>query len=309
MNGQLFLASKAKALTLALFVSLFVLFVFPVATHAQAVPPADTTTEAPADDTTSQGDEEPAPTVEAPGEPVATSPTDERDIVWEWAPPEGGLTPDAPVVEPVEPVVPTDPAEPTHQAEVEVPPETPVAEHPTDITHYGYELSDGDIIVDAGTVESTVTTATTKVINTGSYAFRLWSITRDTQVSNSVFGYITIVNSTPVLPSYPPIEIPVLIGATPSTDIPTISQVVSNTLTYYTAVASTVISSDESTTNANVLSDTDTASPVSQAGVTAAVVPSSQGWVIAGLPWYVWLLIVAIIFTAWRWFAMVAKNK
>lgn len=290
--------SHAKQVASVLLFSLFVVCIFPVAASAQQASPADTVTEVTADDTPATGDEEDVPlTVQDPGEPTATSPPDDHDIVWEWAPPKDGLTPDAPVTDPAEPVEPTDQ------------PVEPPTERPTDIIKYGYRLTNEGILVITEEVESNINTVTIKVINDGNYKFELWSINREAKLSAGVSGNITITSPVPIVPIFAPLEIPEPIGAAPIVAVASINNTSTRSSTYYIPNATPVTSTDTSASNVNVLSSTDTNSSGSQADTVAAVKPSAQGWVIIGLPWYIWLLVVAIIFTAWRWFAMVAKNK
>lgn len=306
-HGQVI--TEAKIIATALFVSLFVIFIFPVAAHAQAAPPIDTTTETPIDETPEVVDEEtePAePAVQAPGTPVATSPDDDRDIVWEWTPPENGVTPDAPVAEPTDPVEqPADPSTPPTE-----PVEPVIVERPTDIIKYGYELTNQGVVVTSGEVESNVNTVTTQVSSNGDYVFKVWSITRDAQLSNPAEGYKTIVSPVPVIPSFPVIEVPAPIGAVPIEDVVAINNapaVSSNT--YPSSAAPSGYIFNEFPPSADVLSDSDTGDSASPAETLAVVAPSNQGWVILGLPWYVWLLMAAIVYTAWRWFDTVAQNR
>ena len=46
-----------------------------------------------------------------------------------------------------------------------------------------------------------------------------------------------------------------------------------------------------------------------QEAVAAVVKPSTQGWVLFNVPWYVWLLVAAIIFTAYRWVRVVTARN
>lgn len=287
-QGRLYV-SKVITVAFALFVSLFVMFIFPIAAHAEEVPPTDTTVGVPV--------EEPVVIIEAPGVPVATSPTDDLNIVWEWTPPAGGLTPDAPVVTPTEP---TDPASPTDTSEV--PPVEPVVvEYPTDITQYGYELWDQGVVVASGTVESAVNTVTTAVKSTGSYIFKLWSITREAKNSEVVTATVAIVAPVLQIPETPPLETPIPLETESVPELPE-----SIRASYASAVASNYrdvvsnYSSDVPANDTKVLSATDDKKDSSQAETVAVVKTSTQGWLFLGLPWYVWLLIAAVIFTAWR---------
>jgi hypothetical protein len=316
VNTQLRALSTVHTVAAALVVSVLVLFIFPIAAHAEDTPPA-VTQQAPASTPmpvpTKDGNipNEAVPnqvyvpneSVQAPGTPAATTPTDVKDIVWEWTPPENGTTPDAPVVPP---------ADPTETPEIVEPPVvvTPVP-HATDITHYGYELSADGTVILTGTVESTENKVTTKVDKRGTYSFRLWSITRDAQISDSIFANQTVVN--PPIPYYPPVVVPAALDTRPIDNIPSstdTSVAVNNTL-FYNGRNQPITNSDVA--SANVFGDTNTGdankTPSPQSDVATVVKASNQGWIIAGLNWYIWILVAAIIFTSWRWYRNYAKSR
>ncbi len=292
---------KVKFFAVALLVSMLALIAFPVAAHAEEIPPTPPTMEVPTKDgnlpnENLEGDVYvPNPAVQTPGTPVVTSPPTDRDIEWEWTPPVNGTTPDAPVEVPAEPTEETPP--------VVVPP----TEHATDITHYGYELSEDGTVLITGVVESTVNRVSTKVNSRGTYLFRLWSITRDAQISESVYANATIMN--PVLPSLPPIVVPEPLETAPIDTIPAANEPTALSSVFYNGRNVPVVSSSvASTTNARESDDGENTNPTPQSDMATILNASNQGWTLAGLPWYVWLLIIAIIFTSWRWFAT-NKNR
>ncbi len=266
---------RTKILAFTLFVSTLVFSFIPLSVHAEATPNTD-----PANQT--------GTVVDSPGAPTATSSTNDDAIVWVWTAPASGLTPDAP----------TDPSQIT----------TPPSEQPTDIIQFGYELSNAGGVVTSGTVDSSVLTVTTPVTQDDTYTFKVWSINRVAATSAPAVGTITINTSSappvgPVTPITPPIDgsiIPAPLDSTtvdkpaPSSQTPT--PVPLNKPTNVVPQSSNV-SSDPS-----VLSATDTTQNIPKSAETAAAVKSStQGWVIVGIPWYIWLLILAAVFAAGRW--------
>ncbi|MFZ1302002.1 MAG: hypothetical protein WAQ27_05535 [Candidatus Microsaccharimonas sp.] len=283
---------QARTIALALFASLFVLFIFPVAAHAEDGSTVETQQ---VEEPITEPDEPAAEVVESPGTPVVTSPTDSHDTTWVWTPPAGGTTPDAPEVDPS-----ADPAE-------------PVAEQPSDITQYGYELSGSGGVVGSGLVDSNTYTVTVTVTADGDYVFRVWSVTRAGQVSAPAVGNVTIVTpvpevpEVPVLPPIQPEVIPQPIDTSPVSSKPVVY--VGTTTSTNTSGTSETPSSPDFTNNANVLSAGDTAQTTTDTTAAAPVQSSSQGWLIIGLPWYIWLLIAAVLFTAWRWVMSVINNR
>lgn len=302
--------SKAYFIAAALFVSLMVLFVFPMAAHAEEVPPTDTTFITPTDsdpNTIDQGNP-----VKTPGTPVATSPTNDGSVDWEWTQPEGGLTPDAPVEDTTPDTTPADPAVTDPPVEADPAAEPVVAapvEHPSDIIKYGYELSTQNSVVVRGYVDSTENKVTTNVTNSGDYTFKLWSITRENHFSDIAYGFFTVVLPTVVLPVYPPITVPQpvdnsLVATANTTNTDTVSDSY-----YYGSAKTPAITSSRSSVNENVVT-TNSTSPAKVEAVSVPVVKaSSQGWMILGLPWYIWLLGAAVGFTAWRWTRMTLHEK
>lgn len=60
---------------------------------------------------------------------------------------------------------------------------------------------------------------------------------------------------------------------------------------------------------ANVAGAADAQKDAPITNAAQAVQPSTQGWVILGVPWYWWLLGIAIIITAWQWYRSGAFRK
>jgi hypothetical protein len=335
INGRMLTMPKLPMVVASVFVSLFVLFIFPVAANAQATETVSTPTQAPisvtpAPSTTPVPSTEPTPVpskdgnvpnqsvpnnvytpndaVQAPGTPTATSPTDSKDIVWEWDPPANGTTPEAPVEQPAE--VPTDEGTTTDPATpVVVPPAAPKPQYSSDITHYGYELSEAGTVLQTGVVESSQNSVTTTVDKRGTYNFRLWSITRNAEISQLVTASQTVVN--PALPTVPPIAVPAALNTRPIDHIPSSDITSGEQLVMYSGRTEPVSTADVAssnvigTANANISNKT----PTPQADVAAVVKTSDQGWIIAGLAWYIWILIATILFTSWRWYRLTVKNQ
>jgi hypothetical protein len=253
---------------------MLVLSMFPLSVHAEDPPNTDSGNQT-------------GTVVDSPGPPNATSSTNDDNIVWVWTIPASGLTPDAP----------TDPSQVT----------TPPSERPTDIIQFGYELSNAGGAVASGTVDSSVLTVTTPVTQDDTYTFKIWSINRVAATSAPAVGTVTINTTpppvTPTTPVTPPIDgsiIPAPLDSTTVTTPPagklTPTPVPLNKATDVTPQSSKP-SSDPS-----VLSATDTTQNALKPAETAAVVKSStQGWVIMGIPWYVWLLLLVAVVVAGRW--------
>jgi hypothetical protein len=310
--------SKASFVAAALFVSLSVLFIFPMAANAQQAPVPESAQKAPADENyVVPNDTDPTTIdqsnpVKTPGTPVATSPITDGSIDWEWTLPEGGVTPDAPTEQPTEP---TDPETTPDPAEVPAEPQPPVvqpapAEHATDIIKYGYELTRYGTVYEQGTIASTETKVTTNVRSSGDYMFKLWSITRENRLSDIAYGYFTVVLPVVTLPTYPVISIPKPIE---DTLVATAEAATDNSLAnsyYYSSAQTPAITSNRSVANNTVASTANTSGATNVQATTIPVVKASdQGWMILGLPWYVWLLAAAVGFTAWRWTRMTLHEK
>jgi hypothetical protein len=273
--------------------------------------------------TTSNNQPQPQPPVEnpepvvsdqvaAPGIPVVTSPENDKDITWEWPAPtpvENGETPanpgtdqptDTPSDEPVEQPVEEQPGNggPT--------PEPTPAPTPTG---YGYELTKDSEIIQSGEVGLEVRSVTTTVKADGTYVFRVWTLA-GSFISNKVEAQTTIVTPTP-----PVVFVPIEVGELlPDISAPLLREtirpaaVAAAEATRAIAETSATAASPDFTGNAQVLSTQDSAAEV-DAPIAAVVKPSTQGWVLFGLPWYIWLLVAAIIFTGWRWVRVVLANR
>jgi hypothetical protein len=315
--------SQSYFIASALFVSFAFLFAFPNAAHAEDMPangsalapvdgaasklPPDENYQVPADadpSTIDQGNP-----VKAPGTPVATSPTNDGTIDWEWTTPEGGLTPDAPTTPPEQPAETTNPADPTDdplQPVGEQPAAPAPTEHATDIMKYGYQLSRNNVVVEQGTVDATSTKVTTSVTRSGDYLFQLWSITRDNHFSDIAYGFITVQFLVVVVPSYPLIDVPSEITTTP------VAAAMTNETTadtYYSTASTPPITSSNPVASQTVASAVETVTAAPASAVPPIVKTSSQGWMILGLPWYIWLLALAVGVTAWRWTRMILNEK
>jgi len=264
--GRVLKLPKARIVALALFVPACTSFLLPVNSYADDAvssgPPAQT-----------------AKAVESPSAVIATSATDDRTIVWTWAAPNGGLTPDA-----------TSPQVDSNGNPVS-------AEQSTDIVQFGYRLSKDGFTTTSGTVGSDILTITTPVTDNGDYSLSVWSVSRAGDVSAEVSG-----NTTVSMPDLVPIEdssIPVPINAPPLVTPLIVGS--ANTA----PIASTNTSSNPgyviNTPSASVLSANKIATDnVKEVAATGVANTSSQGWVVLGIPWYFWLLILAASYAAMR---------
>lgn len=271
-NEQVLLLPKAKRLAYGLLVSMFVALILPLAAHAE-------------DPQNLEGPAENAGQVESPGAPSGTSQADSFDIVWTWSAPAGGLTPDA---------VPS-----------ENPDEAP-AEQPSDIIQYGYEFFNQNGVIASGVVGTDVLSKTVTVNVDGDYTFKVWSITRAGATSAQVSGTISFV--APILPDLPPLEVPDPIDITPVTN----NSVATNGNTI--GGSTPIINKDTmgyltGDTNANILSSDKPDRAVAGADTAAVVKASKQGWMILGLAWYVWLIILVVGFFIGRRVLIVARNN
>ncbi|MES2630869.1 MAG: hypothetical protein V4611_02850 [Patescibacteria group bacterium] len=225
--------------------------------------------------------------VEGPGVPNGTSQADSYDIIWTWAPPVSGLEPD------------------------QVPPENPdeaPAQQPTDIVRYGYELKNQNGLVAFGSVESNILSLTTTASEDGNYVLSIWSITREDGFSEVVSGSIAFVAPVPqTLPNLPPIVVPDPIDVTPVTDNP-----VSNGARI--GGSTPIINKDTNgyitgNTNTNIFSVDELDEAVAGADTTAVVKQSKQGWLILGMAWYVWLIILVAVFFLGRWILTSVRSR
>ena len=268
LKGRIQTLPKAKTIALTVFVSVFSLLAYPISTSAVTSPSRVTVSQSPENLVSTS--------VQPPGTTNATSLNDNKNIVWVWGMPAGGLTPDATNNEGEEPVT-----------------------HATDIIGFGYELSLQGTVVISGTVGSGTQTVTTPVTDNGKYDFRVWSITRVGQMSAYSEGSITIFTPIVVSPPQPAIEAPAAvqpIGGSNAGSKPAANAAPSKpTATPDGETPTTTPEADAgvlSATNGNDLAD-----PVSKAAVIA---PSKEGWVILGMAWYVWLVIAAVIYSLVR---------
>ena len=264
--GRVLKLPKARIVALALFVPACTSFLLPVNSYADDAvssgPPAQT-----------------AKAVESPSAVTATSATDDRTIVWTWAVPNGGLTPDA-----------TSP-------QVDSNGNPASTEQSTDIVQFGYRLSKDGTTQASGVVGSDILTITTPVTDNGDYSLSVWSVSRAGDMSAEVSGSTTVSmpdlvpiedSSIPVPINAPPLVTPLIVGS-------------ANTA----PIASTNTSSNPgyviNTPSASVLSANKIATDnVKEVAATGVANTSSQGWVVLGIPWYFWLLILAASYAAMR---------
>jgi len=261
LTGRVLTISKAKTLALALLVALLSLFVSPANLYAQEPSNTETVTQT-------------GPALDTPENVTATSPTNNRDIVWTWTAPDGTSAPD-------ENGNPTEPPR-------------------TDIVNFGYMLTKDSVEVTSGKVEATIYTVTTSTIDNGEYVLSVWSIDKDGIQSKAATGsikiFIPIPNLAPIEEATIPAPIintmPVLTtpigGGTNTSTAPQNSA--ANTPGYLTNAPSASVLGANNPTRDNF-------DEVAVAGVAKA---STQGWVILGTPWYVWLLILAASYVAMR---------
>ena len=264
--GRVLKLPKARIVALALFVPACTSIFLPANSYAEGTaspePPAQT-----------------AKVVESPSAVTATSATNDRTIVWTWAVPAGGLTPDA-----------TSPQVDSNG--------TPAStEQSTDIIQFGYRLSKDGTTQASGVVGSDILTITTPVTDNGDYSLSVWSVSRAGDMSAEVSGSTTVSmpdlvpiedSSIPVPINAPPLVTPLIVGS-------------ANTA----PIASTNTSSNPgyviNTPSASVLSANKIATDnVKEVAATGVANTSSQGWVVLGIPWYFWLVILAASYAAMR---------
>lgn len=224
------------------------------------------------------------PVIEAPASVSATSANDSSVINWVWGLPAGGLNPGAVEGEP--------------------------GERGTDITHFQYQLFKNDAsISDFIKVEATVVSADMEVISGGTYVLKVWSVTRDGEFSAPVEGSFEFTAST-VKPELPPIKeetIPKPLNPLPAVTKPAASETKTsqpvNGRTYYIGDGRELATASPSVLAAT---DTNAAPPLSTPAVVKA---STQGWVIYGMAWYIWLLIAAGMFAAGKGVVAYVKRR
>jgi len=247
-------------------VSLFVTFITPLVVRAEE----NQNVEAPS--------EVVAGTVESPGVPTATLQAGSNDIVWSWTTPAGGLTPDASNTED---------------------PEQIATEQPTDITKFQYEFSMKGEVITYSTIESSVLTVTTPATEDGDYTLRIWSVTRGGVPSEAVVGSVAFAVTIPNLPDLPPIEVPAPIDTTPLINSP-VSAGGSTTGGSTPIVNRDPISNSVGNPISDILSATNLDQAVAGADTAGMVKPSKQGWMIFGIAWYFWLIVLLSVFIAGR---------
>lgn len=275
---------RVKALILALSA---VVLALPFFSHAAFAEDTPSSVSDPANQTDSH-------TVPSPGIPSATSSAADHTIVWAWAAPAGGLTPDAAKAQ--------DPAQPDPSNDQTLQTQT-ATEQPTDIIQYGYELSKQGIVVTTGVVSADTPTVTTTVTEDGDYVFKVWSVNRIAAVSAPAFGSITITTPQTDPGTLPPIGDDIIPAPINTTLLEKASAAAVSNAAHPLLKQPTKSSK---TSSQPAPSDVLGASNVSAASgpmekVAAAVKPSSQGWVIFGLPWYLWMLSLGALFIAGRW--------
>lgn len=270
MDRTITILQPTKALSLVFsFVAAFLMSVFvPVIVLAEEAP---TDVVAPAEADTS---------VQPPGFPYATSAANDYALSWQWSMPDGGLTPDA-LIDPDNPDIPA-PAQ------------------PSDIVLFGYEFLKQGAVISRGEVNSAQFTLDTPVTANGTYNLKVWSITREATTSIAAEGTMVITKaSVTPLPNIDENIIPKPIDTT---------NVIKKQASTESAIINTAPLNSANTVNEvpvepvkpSVLSANDNQVDTPVLNTVAVVKPSTQGWVILGLAWYFWLLIIAGLFVAGR---------
>ena len=267
LNGRVLIIPRAKTLALLMFVSLLTVSSLPAIARAETLETGEQTQ--PVENT-----------VEPPQLVQLLSPPGDRTLVWSWSLPVGGLNPDA-----------TQPPE----GEAPVP-------NATDIVQFGYRLTkQGSDTPVVGVVNSDTLGLTTVVTEDGEYSLSVWSITRAENKSPEVVATVTIVTPTPELPSLPPIKediIPDPIDTSTLLSKPIVSPgTPSNTNTQKTSKKE---GSPINSVTPNVLSATDSQKDVNPIETIAGVQPTRQGWVVLGVPWYVLLPMLVVLYISGR---------
>lgn len=272
MNGRVLLIPKGRANYLVILAVVLALSLIPSDTFAETGQVGS-----------SENQQEYA--VPKPGSLVATSSADNYTITWVWTAPE----------EPTS----SKPADETVATEQNA--ELPEKEEkPTDIVEYGYELYSQEKLITSGTVKADVFTVSTAVKSDGVYTFNVRSITRESVVSLPAIGSITIASPIPQLPILTPIgpeNIPAPIDTKP---IANISSTRNNRVTSNSTPLPTSVDFGSNPARSNVLSATDAKKEITPVETVGVVKASNQGWVMFGLPWYAWLLIIGLGFVGWR---------
>ena len=250
-----------------------------------------------ADDTTNQlsdpGSQTGTATVQSPGMPSATSSASNHTIVWVWTAPAGGLTPDASAV--ASPTTQTIPSADSTQTQL-------ANEQPTDIIQYGYELSKQGAVITSGIVNADTPTVTTMVTEDGDYVFKVWSVTRIAAISAPAIGGITIATPAPDPSTLPPIGNDIIPAPLNTAVLEKPTSSTSSTTTHPLLKPSPASKISSQPSASDVLAASDTKVPVTPIEkITGVVTPSTQGWMIFNIAWYVWLIVLAAIFIVGRW--------
>jgi hypothetical protein len=269
--GRVLLIPKATVLALALLLPVLSVSLFPVNAFA----------EEPAVETPNQI----ATPAESPTGVEATTEANNKTIVWTWNAPASGLTPDAGTVVVDENGNPVDP-QPTERS--------------TDIIGFGYELVKDGQSITAGVVNFDILTVTTTVTDNGDYTLYVWSITRAGGESAKSAGYMAVFIPIPNLPPINEEDIPLPLDTTPLVTVPIVEPGgstqtspevnASNNPGYVTnAPSASVLSANNSVSN-----------PTNQVETAGVATTSTQGWVVLGIPWYYWLVVLAVSYVIVR---------
>jgi len=267
IDGHVLIIPKAKTIALLLLASLLTVSLLPTTAQAETFETGEQTQPIEA-------------IVEAPQVVQLLSAPGDRTLVWSWSLPSGGLTPDA-----SEPPEGEDP--------------TPNA---TDIVQFGYRLTrQGSETPVVGVVNSDTLGLTTVVTEDGEYSLSVWSITRAENKSAEVVATVTIVTPAPELPPLAPIKedvIPDPIDTSTLLSKPVASPgTSSNTSTPKTSKRDGY---PINSVTPNVLSATDGKKDVKPVETIAGVQPTRQGWVVLGVPWYVLLPMLVVLYISGR---------
>jgi len=264
--GRVQLKPKSILLAFALLLPALTVCFFPANTYAQETqdlePPKQLSTQ-----------------VESPSGVVAVSQQNDKTIVWTWQMPAHGLTPDADTVVLDEQGNPVQP-QPT--------------EHATDIVSFHYQLVKDETPIVSGAVGSEVLTATTLVTENGDYTLYVWSVNRAGEESVKSAGTTNVFVPIPNLPPIKEENIPIPLDTTPLVKVPMVES------SGNTAPSPRVPSSNSpgyltNSPSASVLSaNSNSPNTINQVETAGVATTSTQGWVVLGIPWYYWLVVLAV---------------
>ena len=273
-NAMLF--KSARSVAMLIFVPVFVVSMASHSVHAEEDPKTQLQTEEP------NGHSKPE--VEAPNLPMAVSNADDPVVVWQWAAPAGGLTPDVSTVVGDE-----------------------STELPTDIILYGYEVSNEKGIQASGQVSTDTPAVTTEAKSNGTYSIKVWSITRAQNISAPAIGTVTINSPSLVIPENTPIVVPLPIDTSSVTKVEAVGSV--NVEKDSSSPKQSPQRPNVDNNSAGVLSSNNSPEVKSINESTVAVAPSKNGWVIFGTAWYVWFVVIIALLAFIRLCtALVKKN-